>query len=358
MALMVVVFGIGLFSLLLLTTLRGDLINRWQASLPSNAPNHFLINIQPNEVKPLQNLLAKESIETPLYPMVLGRLVKINGQAVSEDDYDNQRAKRLLIREFNMSANPSMPLGNKIIKGEWFTLDSLHGLSVEEGIAKTLHLKMGDSITFDIAGEQITENIISLRSVKWDSMRPNFFVMMAPKAFDEQPKTFITSIHISDDKKTILPSIIKQFPSVTDIDITAIMTQVRDLINKAAFAVQAIFLFTLVAGVVVLFAALQSQKSLRRKEIAILKTLGASRAYLRRSLLLEFAIIGGLAGLLASLLALIAGNIAAYLLFDLNPEVNLGLIAVGTLLGALLVSIAGYLNVRGLLSVVPVSLFK
>jgi len=358
MALMVVVFGIGLFSLLLLTTLRGDLINRWQASLPSDAPNHFLINIQPDEVAPLQRLLAKEAIETPLYPMVLGRLVKINDKTVSEEDYDNQRAKRLLIREFNMSANASMPLGNKVIVGEWFAVDASNGLSVEEGIAETLHLKMGDSITFDIAGEQITQKIISLRSVKWDSMRPNFFVMMAPKAFDDQPKTYITSIHISDAKKSVLPAIIKQFPSVTDIDITAIMTLVRDLINKAAFAVQAIFLFTLVAGVVVLFAALQSQKALRRKEIAILKSLGASRAYLRRSLLLEFAIIGGLAGFLASILALVAGNIAAYLLFDLNPEMNLSLILTGTLLGALLVSIAGYLNVRGLLSVLPVSLFR
>ena len=358
MALMIVVFGIGLFSLLLLTTLRGDLINRWQASIPTDAPNHFLINIQPDEVEPLQSLLAKESIETPLYPMVLGRLIKINDKTVSEDDYDDNRAKRLLIREFNMSANPSMPLGNKIIAGDWFSPDALKGLSVEEGIAKTLRLKMGDSMTFDIAGEEITNKIISLRSVKWDSMQPNFFVMMAPKAFDEQPKTYITSIHISDDKKTILPTIIKQFPSVTDIDITAIMTQVRDLINKAAFAVQAIFLFTLVAGVVVLFSALQSQKALRRKEIAILKSLGASRAYLRRSLLLEFAIIGGLAGFLASILALIAGNIAAYLLFELNPEINFSLIAVGTFLGALLVSVAGYLNVRGLLTVLPVSLFR
>jgi len=358
MALMVVVFGIGLFSLLLLTTLRGDLINRWQASLPSDAPNHFLINIQPDELKPLQTLLAKNEIKTPLYPMVLGRLIKINGKATSEDDYDNQRAKRLLIREFNMSANSSIPLGNKVISGKWFAKDSMKGLSVEEGIAKTLHLKMGDSMTFDIAGEEITQEIISLRSVKWDSMRPNFFVMMAPKAFDDQPKTYITSIHISDDKKALLPIIIQQFPSVTDIDITAIMTQVRDLINKAAFAVQAIFLFTLVAGVVVLFAALQSQKALRRKEIAILKSLGASRAYLRRSLLLEFAIIGGLAGFLASLLALVSGNITAYLLFDLSPEINFSLITVGTFLGALLVSISGYLNVRGLLSVLPVSLFR
>ncbi len=358
MALMVVVFGIGLFSLLLLTTLRGDLINRWQASLPINAPNHFLINIQPDEVEPLQTLLAKDGIETPLYPMVLGRLVKINDSAVSEDDYDNDRAKRLLIREFNMSANSSMPMGNKIVSGEWFAEDGLKGLSVEEGIAETLGLKMGDTMTFDIAGQQITEEIISLRTVKWDSMRPNFFVMMAPKAFDDQPKTFITSIHLGDDKKGVLTSVIKHFPSVTNIDITAIMTQVRDLINKAAFAVQAIFLFTLVAGVVVLFAALQSQKAMRRKEIAILKSLGASRAYLRRSLILEFTMIGGLAGLLASVLALIVGNIAASLLFDLSPEINFSLIAMGTLLGAVLVGAAGYLNVRGLLSVVPVSLFR
>ncbi|MCF6189667.1 MAG: FtsX-like permease family protein [Cocleimonas sp.] len=358
MALMVVVFGIGLFSLLLLTTLRGDLINRWQASLPVSAPNHFLINIQPDEVEPLQKLLSKDKIETPLYPMVLGRLVKINDKAVSEDDYETDRAKRLLIREFNMSANVAMPEGNKIVSGDWFKPEALNGLSVEEGIAKTLRLKMGDSMTFDIAGEQITEKIISLRSVNWDSMRPNFFVMMAPKAFDDQPKTFITSIHLDDDQKHVLPSLIKEFPSVTDIDITAIMTQVRDLINKAAFAVQAIFLFTLVAGVVVLFAALQSQKAMRRKEIAILKSLGASRAYLRRSLVLEFAMIGGLAGFLASVLALIAGNVAASMLFDLSPEINLMLITTGTLLGAVLVGAAGYLNVRGLLSVVPVSLFR
>ncbi len=358
MALMVVVFGIGLFSLLLLTTLRGDLINRWQASLPVSAPNHFLINIQPEEIEPIQTLLAKDNIETPLYPMVLGRLVKINDKAVSEDDYDTEQAKRLLIREFNMSANSEMPVGNKVVSGEWFVPDSFKGLSVEEGIAETLHLKMGDTMTFDIAGEQITEKIINLRSVNWDSMRPNFFVMMAPKAFDDQPKTFITSIHLNDDQKHVLPSLIKKFPSVTDIDITAIMTQVRDLINKAAFAVQAIFLFTLVAGVVVLFAALQSQKAMRRKEIAILKSLGASRAYLRRSLVLEFAMIGGLAGFLASVLALIAGNVAASLLFDLSPEINLTLIVTGTLLGAVLVGAAGYLNVRSLLSVLPVSLFR
>ncbi len=362
MTILVVVFAVGLFSLLLLTTLRGDLINRWQASIPADAPNHFLINIQPDEVKPLQAFLHKNlSInknQMPLYPMLLGRLVAINNKAVSPDDYQKQRAQRLLIREFNLSATATIPEGNYISDGKWFKKDAHKGLSVEAGIAKTLKLKMGDTLTFDIAGQRITEKIISLRNVKWDSMKPNFFVLLAPQAIRDYPKTYITSVYLNDETIGKLPRLIRQFPSITDIDVSAILMQVRDLIDKAAFAVQSIFLFTLVAGVVVLFAALQSQKAMRRKEIAILKTLGASRAYLRRNLLLEFSLIGGLAGILASILALTAGNIAAYVLFDLSPEINFSLIATGTITGAVLVGMAGYFNIRGLLSIAPVSLFR
>jgi len=219
-------------------------------------------------------------------------------------------------------------------------------------------VKLGDSLTFDIAGERMTHRVDSLRTVQWDSMKPNFFVIATPKAFEDFPRTYITSLFIPENQTNLISNILKQFPSVTDIDISTIMQQVRDLINKAAFAVQAIFLFTLVAGVVVLFSALQSQKALRRKELAILKSLGANRSLLRRNLLLEFAMIGALAGFLASVLALVAGNVAAYTLFELSPEINFSLIAMGTLIGAILVSVAGYLNVRGLLSVLPATLFR
>ena len=361
MALMVVVFGVGLFSLLLLTTLRSDLINRWQESLPADAPNHFLINIQPDEVKPLTSMLAEKNVQTPIYPMILGRLVEVNEQAVSPDDEqynENQRAQRLLIREFNLSASATMPDGNIISAGKWFDKGAKEGFSMEEGIAETLGVNLGDTLTFDIAGQRLSEKVTSLRTVQWDSMKPNFFVLAAPQAFQDFPKSYITSIHLGENDAQVLPKLVKKFPSITDIDISAILTQVRELINKAAFAVQAIFVFTLIAGIVVLFAALQSQKALRRKEIGIMKTLGADRAFLRRSLLLEFAMIGALAGFLAGLLAVIAGNVAAYTLFELSPEINLLLILVGTIAGALLVSIAGYLNVRSLLTVVPVSLLR
>ena len=361
MALMVVVFGVGLFSLLLLTTLRGDLLNRWQNSLPIDAPNHFLINIQPDKVEPLGKLLSSENVNTPIYPMIRGRLVEVNSKPISADDeafIDKPGAQRTLSREFNLSANVTLPEGNIIQAGEWFKAGEKNGFSVEVGIAENLGVKMGDSMTFDIAGQRITESVSSLRTVQWDSMKPNFFVMAAPSVFDGFPKTFMTSMHLPEDKPGVMTKLLKQFPSVTDIDISAILNQVRELINKAAFAVQAIFLFTLVEGVVVLFSALQSQKALRKKEIAIYKSLGASHSYLRQNLLIEFAMIGGLAGFLAAVLALLASNVAAYSLFELRPEINLMIVLIGTVFGALLVSVAGYFNVRKLLSVAPMNLFR
>ena len=361
MSLMIVVFGVGLFSLLLLTSLRSDLINRWQASLPENAPNHFLINIQPQDVKPITKLLSENNINTPIYPMIRGRLVELNDKKISPDAAayaENQYAQRLLIREFNLSSSPEMPEGNIITQGKWFEENQTEGLSVEQDIAVNLGIQLGDTLTFDIAGKRLTEKVTSVRTVQWDSMKPNFYVLAAPTVFDDYPKTLITSLHLPEGNSDILTTLIKQFPSVTDIDISAILLQVRNLIDKAAFAVQAIFLFTLVAGVVVLFSALQSQKALRRKEIAIYKSLGASRSLLRRNLLLEFAMVGGLAGFVAAILAITAANVAAYTLFNLNPDINLMLIVIGTFLGAALVSIAGYINVRGLLAITPVSLFR
>ena len=357
-SLLIVVFGIGLFSLLLLTALRTDLIERWQATVPDNAPNHFLINIQGNEVSPLQAHFKSKQMTAPLYPMIRGRLVAINSKAVSATDYTEDEAKRLMTREFNMSAITELQTSNTIVSGKWFTQGESKGLSVEEGIAKTLGLKLGDTLAFDIAGQRLEDKITSLRSVRWDSMQPNFFVLATPSALENYPRTYITSIHVPQQARHFIPDLIRQYPSITDIDVSSIMTQVKDLISKAAFAVQAIFSFTLVAGIIVLFAALQSQKAERSKEIAILKSIGASRAYLSKHLIIEFTLIGAVAGLIAGVLAVIAANIAAYVLFDLTPSINYLLIISGVLAGAVLVGIAGYFNMRPLLNIAPVALFR
>jgi putative ABC transport system permease protein len=219
-------------------------------------------------------------------------------------------------------------------------------------------LALGNTMTFDIGGQQFTQPITSVRRVNWDNLTPNFFVLGAPGSMEKLPQTWITSIFAPPENRTLVPNLIKQHPSVSAINISAIMTQIKDLIAKAAFAVQAIFAFTLIAGIVVLFAALQSQKAERRKELAILKTIGASRKQLRKSILTEFVLVGAISGFLAGLFAVIASNIAAYALFDLEPSINLTLILIGTVAGALLVGIAGYLNLRPLLNVAPAVLFQ
>jgi putative ABC transport system permease protein len=356
--LLIVVFGIGLFSLLLLTALRGDLLDRWQNSIPADAPNNFLINIQPGEVTSLKQYLAQKQIDPNLYPLIRGRLVEIKGEPVVIDDVESERDRRLLQREFNLSSVTELPEANIMLEGDWFTKDQTTGFSVEEGIMERFKLALGDTLTFDIAGQKVTQKIESVRRVNWDNLTPNFFVLAAPGSMENLPQTFITSIYVPENDKTLVPNLIKQHPSVSAIDISAIMGQIKDLIGKASFAVQAIFAFTLIAGIIVLFAALQSQKAERRKELAILKTIGASRRQLKKTILLEFTLVGAIAGFLAGAFAIIASNVAAYALFDLEPSINMTLIIIGMVSGGLLVGIAGYLNLRPLLNVAPALLFQ
>lgn len=356
--LLLVIFGTGFFSLLHLTSLRTDLIQRWSDSLPINAPNHFLINIQPEEREALTGFTVNQGISTDLYPMTRGRLVAINDVSVNPGDYVDDRAQRLLEREFNLSSTGKLSNSNKVIAGKWFLPGTRSGLSVEEGIAETLGFNLGDHLQFDIAGQRITEQVTSVRKVRWDSMEPNFFVIMAPGLLEDLPKTFITSIHIPTDRHDLIPQLIDEFPGVTVIDISAIMQQVRGMIDKASLAVQSVFSMTLIAGLLVLYAALQSQRRSRQKEIAILKSLGASKRQIRTMLVFEFSILGSLSGMVAAIFSIALSNYLAWFLFELEPAFNLGIVALGSLAGAVLVGTAGYLNVRPLLRVPPILLLN
>ena len=377
-ALLMMVFGIGFFSLLLLTALKTDLLNRWQATLPDHAPNYFLINIQPDEVEPLKQYLnqnLRQSIKgsrtnslsnssmitaTPftLYPMIRGRLTEINSKKVSINDFKRRRARGLLSREANISTAIKLPDGNTIVSGQWFNPTDSEGLSIEEGIAEVLNLKLGDDLTFDIAGQKFKQAITSIRTVRWDSMQPNFFIMAAPTALQNHPRTFMTSIYVREQDKQFVPGLIKQHPSVSAIDISTLLSKIKELINKAAFAVQAIFIFALLSGIVVLFAALQSQKAERRKEIAILKSMGARHSYLRKKIITEFVMIGSIAGLIAAIFAMFISNFLAYQLFDLTPAINYYLLLVGVVSGGLFVGVGGYMNLKPLLDVSPRALFQ
>jgi putative ABC transport system permease protein len=257
--------------------------------------------------------------------MVRGRLTRINGAKVSAADYSDDRAQRLIEREFNLSMRADLPEGNSVSGGRWFSAADLAAdgqdaqlkandeaaASVEEGLARTLRLAVGDRIDFEVAGETVAMRVVGLRQVDWDTMRVNFFVLTPPAALQGYPASWITSFHLPTEKAELINQLLADFPNLTVIDVAAILRQLKSIMDQVAQAVQFIFLFTLAAGVIVLYAALASAAQERRYELAVMRALGARREQLRRALLAEFAAIGALSGLIASLGAIAIGQFLA-----------------------------------------------
>jgi putative ABC transport system permease protein len=349
-------FGLGFTVLLLLAIVRVDLLSTWQGALPADSPNQFLINIQPEEVEAVRDLLTQGGIETSgLFPMIRGRLVSIDGNPVSRDDYDNPRAQRLATRDFNISHGTRLQRDNKIISGRWWSASQLNEpwFSVEQGLAETLGIPLGATLEFEIAGSRVKGRVESLRTVEWDSFNVNFFVIGTPGLLAHGPATYITSFYLPAKKRQVLHQLIQRFPSITALDVTALMTQVRAIMDRGALAVESVFLFTLAAGLIVLYAGIQASHELKVQETAVLRTLGVKRTVLLLSTLLEFALLGGLAGLVSAGLASAISFSMANAVFNLPWELNFSMWVIALLGGALCVAIAGTLASRPLLNTPP-----
>jgi len=340
----VVAFGTGIMILLLLSTVRSDLLNEWQKSLPANAPNSFLINIQSDQVTPLKKWLQGKGIaDVRLYPMVRARLVSINQRKVDASNYTNERAKHLITREFNLSWAKQPQKDNRIIQGKWWG-KSDYGqplLSLEQGIGQTLGIRQGDSLGFDINGDVASFKVSNIRTVDWDSFNVNFFTLVPPGVLEKQPASWITSIYLKPLQKQFLGEMIQRFPNVTVIDIAALMDKVRSVMDKVAAAVQLIFVFTLLAGLAVLYAAIQANLDQRRYESAILRTLGAPKKILLQGLVAEFVSLGALAGILAGASASGIAWLLAVKIFDMDYVIDGNILFVGLITGVLVVGIAG-----------------
>lgn len=343
--------SLGLLALLLLTLVRGDLFDSWRNQAPAGAPNRFLINIQPEQVVPLRTYLTAQGIaDVTLYPMVRARLLRIGNRATSPDNYTEARAKRLIEREFNLSALSRLPPENDIIAGQW-TPDS--GFSVEQGLAKTLGIKLGDELSFDAGGIPLQGRVTNLRRVEWDSFRVNFFVIAAPPAFNSLPQSFITSFHLPTGRGQVLAGLLAEFPNVTVIDVEQVMGTLRSLLERVSMAVQLIFLFSLAVGVLVLLAALYARRDERAREIGLWRTLGASRRHVVLALASEFSALGLIAGGLAAGAASAVAWLLADRVFEL-PHSNDPLIwLIGLGGGWLLVLGAGLLASRSLIVAPP-----
>jgi len=333
--------SVGLLALVLLVLLRTDLISSWRKATPVNAPDRFVINVQPDQTEAFQATLKKEGVKDyDWYPMIRGRLVAVNGNAVSPLDYTDDRAKRLVDREFNLSARSTKPEHNPVVQGQWQEGES-DAVSVEIGIAKTLGLKMGDRLRFDVGGVISEGRITSLRKVDWGSMRANFFVIYPVNNLPNVPLSYMAAFK-TPDVPAFERNLLQQFPNVTSVDLRATLTQVQNVLDQVIRAVEFLFAFTLMAGLLVLTAAVTSTREERKREFAIMRALGATGRLLSQVQTAELMGVGLLAGFLASLVAELIGWGLARFVFEFEWTASLWVPAAGALTGAVLAWVAGW----------------
>lgn len=340
--------AVGLLALVLLVLLRTDLIASWQRATPATAPNRFVINILPDQAEAFRQMLQRAGVaQYDWYPMFRGRLVAINDRPVGMDDYKDDRAKRLVDREFNLSNAHDAPEHNPIVGGRW-TPDEHGAVSVEEGIAKTLGLKLGDRLRFDIAGVQSEARITSLRQVDWSSMRANFFVMYPVAQMPDVPYTYLAAYR-APQQPGFDNALVHAFPNITNVDMSATLAQVQGVLAQVIRAVEFLFAFTLAAGLVVLFAAVTATREERAREFAIMRAVGARASLLRQVQRAELAGVGLLAGFLASCVAVAVGWALARYVFDFSWTAQFWVPIAGALAGALLALAAGWWGLREVL---------
>jgi putative ABC transport system permease protein len=362
--LQVAALGVGVMALLTLTIIRGELLQLWQDSLPPDAPNRFIVNIQKDQVPALEKFFAAQNITMPeLHPMVRGRLIKINERAVSSADYTDDRARRLADREFNLSWATKMQKDNLLVAGQWWDTSGnkkprSDQFSMEDGIARALGIKIGDVLTFDSAGSSYAAEVTSLRKVDWDSFNVNFFLVAPPGLLEQQPVSFVTSFYLPPGNVELLNALVKQFPNFLLIDVAQVLNQVQAMITQVSRAVQFVFLFTLLAGLVVLYAAIASTQDERLYQATMMRTLGASRAQLARANIAEFAVIGALAGLIAAAGANALGYALASRIVNVGYTFSPTVWAVGIACSIVGIAAAGYLGTRQVLRISPLRVLR
>lgn len=354
-------FGLGITLLLLLAVVRVDIVDTWQASLPPEAPNHFLLNLQPSERDGLQAVLDARGIaNSGLHATTRARLVAIDGKAVDPQSYSNPRAERLAQREFNLGFGAEMQTDNRILAGRWWDDAAADepAFSVEQDIAGTLGIELGDTLTYDIAGQIVTAPVTNIRSVAWDSFNVNFFVIGSPALLQTLPVTYLSSLYLDASNANVTVQLAKEFPAVSVIDVRPILAQVRSIMARGALAVEMVFLFTLIAAALVSVAAAEVSRDERAREVAVMRTLGVSRRQLLAAVLAEFGLLGLVAGVLASALAAGSGYLIATRLFELPGQVDPAVWWWGVVGGTLIVALVGWFATRRLIGTPPMQVLN
>ncbi len=357
----ILALALGLTAILLLTVTRADLLAAWRAKTPPDAPNRFILNIQPEQREPLAGFFRERNLPpVTIYPMIRGRLLAINGVEVSAERYDEERTRRLVEREFNLSYMNELPAHNRIEAGRWFTAaDRASGaFSVEQGIAKRLGIEVGDRLTWSVGGRSFTAPATNIRKLDWDSMQVNFFVIATPPLLERYPTSYITSFHLGGSHAADMNALTQAFPNLTVVDMSVILRQALAVIERVVQAVQVVFLFALAAGLLVLYAALMATEDERVREAALLRALGASRSQVTAAQRAEFIAIGLAAGILSAAGAAWIGALLAERVLSLPYWPNPWLWLWGPALGAACVAVNALAGARAALSRPPVTALR
>ena len=348
--------GLGLMALLLLGFVRTELLDRWRQSLPEDAPNRFIINVQPDQVQPLRAFVGERGLAEPtLFPMIRARLVEYNGEPVTDIGYaEGSRARRLAEREFNLSSAETLRPDNRVAEGRfWQGTPGEPELSVEVDFARELGWKLGDQVAFDIAGARFTGRITSLREVDWESFQPNFFVLASPGALAGFSGSHITALNVPDGDGRFTAELVAAFPNVTVIDVDAVLEQIRSTVTQVTMVVESVFVFALLAGLLVLMAAVSASQDERLLEGGVMRVLGGSRWQLRLAQASEFAAIGLIAGVVAAVAASVLAGVISRTVFELPWSTDMSMVAGGAVAGLVAALLAGLYATRRVVDAPP-----
>lgn len=360
-AIQVTAFGLGIMFILLNSLIRSEMLESWRGSLPEDVPNYFMTNVQQDQIAGLKDFYARRSIEAPAFaPMSRGRLLAINGKPVRAEDFEDRRAKNLILRDFNLSWSGELREGNTIIEGRWWD-DAEEGkpfLSLDQSVARAFRLNVGDKLRFDVAGTEFELELLNLRGVDWDSFQVNFFAVIPPGLLDGATANWVSSMHLDTQQAPLLAELVRQYPNITIIDIDVIIDRIRTLMERVAAAVEYLLIFTLIIGVIIMLTALKTTQDERRHEAALLHTLGARRRWILKGVFAEFLLMGIIAGSIAGLAAVVTAHFLAREVFRFDYALSGVPVLAGLLAGGVLISVIGLLGTSKVLSQPPIDTFR
>ena len=348
-------FGTIVFALVLLAVFRYDILESWSRTLPDDAPNVFVINIKESNLEPLRAFLEQWKVSrSDMYSIIRTRIVEINERPVNEYNFSGE-AKERLSHVFNLTETAVLPQDNKIVLGQWFDTEE-RGLSVEIETAEELELEIGDTLALDTAGIRHVVPILNLREVVWENMRPNFFIIATPGLLEGAPVSHMLAVHVDEDLNLFINQMSRAFPNVSAVNVSILLQRFQEIVAQGSMTISTLLMFTLLAAGLVFFGTLQGQKMTRRLQLALLKSMGAGRSFIRKAIVSEFALLGSLSGLLGSAAAIFSSRLLADRVFEVEINISWYWMGISVAAGVVLVAVSGYLSIRSLLDVAPMHL--